>query len=200
MNDTFRNILLVVSSILIVLSTVPYLIDIAKKKTKPRVVSWFNWGILGAVAGAAALSDGQIPAAVLSFASVVEVMLVVILGLYYGDRRFDKFDVICQIGAAAGLLLWYTLNSPLIAIIVITAVDLIAALPTYKHIWRSPEEETLAAFVLCGVASALTLGTITSLALTGLIYPIYLLLANAGMACMIIYRLRVKAKVAKYVH
>lgn len=179
-----------ISSVLIIASILPYLVDIAKKKTKPRVVSWFNWGVLGAVAGAAALSDGQIPAAVLSFASVVEVMLVVVLGLYYGDRRFEWIDLFCQFGVIAGLVLWFTLDSPLLAIIVITLVDLVAAIPTYKHIWQKPTEETLAAFVICGVASLLTLLTITSLALTGLIYPVYILLANAAMAGMIILRRR----------
>lgn len=176
------------SSGLLVISVIPYLIDIVKKQTKPRVVSWFNWGILGAIAGAAALSDHQLPAAVLSFASVVEVMLVVVLGLYYGDRKFQKVDVFCQIGAAIGLALWFALDSPLTAIIIITVVDLLAAIPTYIHIWRAPHEETLLAFILCATASALTLGTITSLALTGLIYPIYLLLANVLMAGLIMLR------------
>lgn len=183
-----RTALLIISSVLIVISIIPYLIDIAKKKTKPRVVSWLNWAFLGAIAGAAALNAGQLPAALLAFASVTEVLLVVILGLYYGDRSFEKIDVLCQLGAGMGLLLWLTLHNPLIAIIIITLVDLIAALPTYKHIWQKPEEETLASFVICGIASALTLAAITSLVLTGLIYPIYLLLANFGMAGLIIFK------------
>lgn len=188
MSDTLRTLMLVSSSILIVVSVIPYLIDVARRKTKPRVVSWFNWGLLGAIAGAAALSDGQIPAAVLSFASVAEVMLVVILGLYYGDRHFEKLDIYCQIGALVGLGLWFMLDSPLIAIVIITSIDLIAALPTYKHIWQKPHEETLSAFVLSAIASALALATVTTWAITGLVYPVYLLLANGIMAGMILYR------------
>ncbi|MBC7707792.1 hypothetical protein H7Y63_01050 [Polaromonas sp.] len=190
MNESLRNALLVISSIILVTSTVPYLLDIIKKKTKPRVVSWFNWGILGAVAGAAALADGQVPAAVLSFASVIEVMLVVILGLCYGDRRFQKIDLFCQVGAAIGLALWFALDSPLTAIVIITLVDFIAAIPTYLHIWRAPEEETLAAFILACLASGIALATVTSLALTGLVYPIYLFAANALMAGLIVVRRR----------
>lgn len=197
MNNAFRTALLVASSIMIVLGTVPYLVDIAKKKTKPRVISWFNWGILGAIAGAAALSDNQIPAAVLSFASVLEVMLVVILGLFYGDRHFEKLDLFCQVGAGIGLTLWFTLNSPLLAIIIITIVDLIAAVPTYRHIWQAPKEETLSTFVICAIASALTLASVASLAPTGLIYPIYLLLANLFMASLIIIRTRAQAEAVR---
>ncbi len=188
MTTALRNILLAISSLLLITSIIPYLLDIVKRKTKPRVISWLNWGILGAVAGAAALADGQIPAAIISFASVIEVMSVVVLGLYYGDRHFEKIDIFCQAGAVAGLALWATLHNPLIAIIIITAVDLIAALPTYKHIWQKPHEETLASFVICGVASAITLITITTLALSGLVYPVYLFVANVCMSGLIIYR------------
>ncbi len=188
MNHDARNILLIASSILIVASSIPYLIDIVKRKTKPRIISWFNWGLLGAIAGGAALAAGQIPAAVLSFASVGEVMFVVILGLYYGDRQFERIDILCQIGAAVGLMLWLVFDSPLTAIIAVTLIDLVAALPTYKHIWQKPHEETLLAFVICGFASLLTLLAITSPSPAGLVYPIYLLLANATMAALIIIR------------
>lgn len=195
MSESARNTLLVASSFLLVVSVIPYLIDIVKKKTKPRVVSWFNWMILGAIAGFAALADGQIPAAVLSFASAVDVVLVVLLGLYYGDRRFDRFDIACQIGAASGLALWLIFNSPVIAIIAVTVIDLVAALPTYRHIWRAPHEETFSSFALCAVASLLTLIAVKNYYLSGLIYPIYLFAANFGMASLIIIRRSVLKKV-----
>lgn len=190
MSQSIRNVFLTLSSILIIVSAIPYLLDIIHKKTKPRIVSWFNWGILGSVAGAAALADGQIPAAVISFASAIGAMTVVVLGFYYGDRRFEKIDIFCQVGAIVGLGLWFTRRSPLVAIAVITLVDLIAALPTYKHIWQKPDEETPLTFVLSSVASLLTVITITSLALSGIIFPVYLLLANTCTAGLIIYRRR----------
>lgn len=188
MSESIRTILLIISTVLVVTSTIPYLMDIVKNKTKPRVVSWFNWALLGAIAGAAAWSAGQIPAAVISFASATESLLIVSLGLYYGDRRVERFDVACQIGAIIGLILWLVFNSPLTAIIAVTAIDMIAALPTYKHIWQKPFEETLLAFGICSFASVLTLFTITNASLSGLIYPIYILLVNSGMAGLIMYR------------
>lgn len=190
MPETTRYLLLIISSIMIVASTLPYLIDIVKKKTKPRVVSWFNWALLGTIAGFAALADGQIPAAMLSFASALEALLVVTLGMYYGDRHFERFDILCQIGAAIGLLLWLAFDSPLTAIIAVTTVDFIAALPTYKHIWQKPFEETPLAFIICSFASILTLFAVTNSSLTGLVYPIYILLANTTMSVLILLRRR----------
>ena len=190
MTDVIRNGALVVSTVLVVGSIIPYLIDIVKKKTKPRVVTWLNWGILGAIAGAAALKDGQIPAALLSFASVIEVGMVVLLGLYYGDRRFGRFDILTQIAAIIGLILWLVFNSPLTAIVAVTVIDLIAALPTYKHIWQSPTEETLSTFCISAVASLITLLVSFNANVSGLIFPIYLLTANVGMAGLIIARRR----------
>ncbi len=184
----FDDILVGAGAVLTVASIIPYLVDITRQKTKPRIVSWFNWTLLTSIAGAASLADKQYPAAALSFAAAIETGLVVVLGLKYGERKFDRTDILCQLGALVGLVLWLLFNTPAIAVIASVSIDFIAGIPTLKHAWQRPFEETLSAFVICSVAAALTLSTIHEVSFTALTYPVYIFGINALTALILFTR------------
>jgi hypothetical protein len=176
-----RDGLLVLSALVTVAAAIPYTVKVLNKQTKPRVVSWFNWSLLTGISAAAALADKQYPSAVLSLAACAECMAIVIFGLKLGDRRFEIFDVACQAGAIIGLVLWIVFNSPLIAIVASAAIDFIAGLPTMKHIWQKPREESPSVFILSATGAALALAAVRHPHLSGLVMPTYITLVNLSM-------------------
>jgi hypothetical protein len=180
-----KDIFLVLSGVLTIACVLPYLRDITRRKTKPRIVSWFNWTLLTGIATAAAIADQQWPSAVLTGAATITTLLVVILGLRYGDNKIEPFDIACQIGAIVGLILWLIFDDPLIAIIITAAVDFIAALPTFRHSWLKPFEETKVTFIIAAVASSFSLLAINEATVSGLIYPVYILMANLTIASLL---------------
>lgn len=183
-----RSVLLVFAAILTVASTVPYVLDIIKRKTKPRIVSWFNWTLLTGIAAAASFSAHQYPSAVLTSAACIETAVIVILGLHYGDRKFETFDVICEIGAILGLILWIIFNNPLIAIVATVSIDFIASLPTLRHSWQRPGEETLVCFILAAIGAIFTILALHQPHISGIIYPIYILFINVFISTILIMR------------
>ncbi|MEO6513496.1 MAG: hypothetical protein ABIR37_02280 [Candidatus Saccharimonadales bacterium] len=179
---------IVLSAILTLVSSIPYIVDVIKGKTKPRIVSWFNWSLLTGIATAAAYADGQIPSAVLTLAATIETALIVILGLKHGDRKFERFDVVCQIGAVSGLILWVIFSSPVIAIIATVTIDFVALLPTLRHSWLKPDEETISTFVLSGIGALFAALAVTNPTISGLTYPIYIVLANFALVALLMLR------------
>jgi hypothetical protein len=177
-------LILALSALITVSATIPYLLDAIKGKTKPRVVSWFNWALLTGISAAAALSVHQYPSAVLSLAASVECWGVVVVSLRKGDRSFELFDLFCQMGAIAGLVLWIIFNSPLIAIAASIVIDIIVSAPTVKHIWQKPYEESANVFILSAVGAALALLAIHHPKPIGLINPLYLILINCLMSLL----------------
>jgi hypothetical protein len=186
-----QNLLIILSTLTTICATLPYIFDILKHKTKPRVVSWFTWTILTAISAAASFSDHQYAAGILSLSASVECFTVVILGLKYGEKEFTAFDIACQIGALVGLLLWYLFNSPAIAIIASIIIDLIASLPTIKHAWDKPAEETWITFALSGTGAMFTVFAATSTKITALANPIYLVIINFTITAILITRHKV---------
>ena len=190
MINIMTGILIVLSSVVTIVAAVPYIIAIIGGRTKPRVVSWFTWTLITAIAAAASFADGQYPAAILSLCAAIETGLVVVLGLKHGDRKFERIDVICQAGALVGVALWLLLDSPAIAVAASVLIDLIGCIPTVLHSWRRPYEETWLTFLLSGIGGGLTLAVVGSWEVTAVAYPLYILLINLVMAAIILLRLR----------
>lgn len=183
-----RELLIAASSILTLVSIVPYLRDILKGATKPRIVSWFTWSLLSAITSAAAFSAHQYPTAILMLSGAVETLTVVVLGWRLGDKKFEKIDVICQAGALGGLALWVTLGSPALAVITTTAIDLIGTVPTLVHSWRKPFEETWTTFLISTAAALCTLLVADNWHITSSLPPVYLLLINGAVGIIILLR------------
>lgn len=183
-----KTALVVISSLLTVACIMPYIFDVVRKKTKPRVISWLNWSLLSGIAGAASFSDHQYAAAVLSFSATIETMAVVILGWKYGDREIARFDIGCQIAAVIGLVLWFAFNSPAIAVLASVSIDFVATLPTVKHSWQKPHEETWITFLLAGIAAMFTVAAASQAKITSLANPIYLIAINFLLAGILISR------------
>ena len=117
---------------------------------------------------------------------MIETALIVVLGLRFGYVKYTRFDVICQIAAVIGLILWQVFNTPLIAVIASVTIDLIGALPTFRHSWVKPYEETWTTYAWCGIGALIALFAIESYNWTSLLYPVYIVLVNIVMSGIII--------------
>jgi hypothetical protein len=185
-----KTALIIISSILTVGSAIPYVIEILKGKTKPRIVSWFTWSLLTGIAFAASWADKQYPSAILMLAATIETLIIVILGLRFGNRRLEPFDIVCQFGAIVGLVLWLLLDSPAIAVAATVAIDLIGALPTIKHAWQKPSEETALTFFMACIGGLCTVLIAGDWKITAVAYPLYITLCNALLVVVILGRNR----------
>ena len=183
-----QNLLIFAGSSLTVIGTFPYLINVVKRKTKPRIVSWFTWTLLTAIASAASFAEGDVPSGVLTLVSCLITLSVVILGFKYGDRKFEMFDIVAQVSALAGLSLWFYFNNPLIALVASVTIDLIGGLPTLKHSWQKPNEETASAFGFGAVGAFLVLLSVGEITFSGLLFPVYLTVMNTIFFVVIVSR------------
>jgi len=183
-----RNTFIIFASIVTIAGALPYIYDILKGKTKPRIVSWFTWALLTGISAAASLSDHQYAAGVLSLSAMVECLSIVGLGLRYGEREFTVFDISCQLGAIVGLILWFIFNTPAIAVIAGITIDLIASLPTLKHAWQKPAEETLLVFALSGIGATFAAFAATSTKITALANPVYIIIINFTFVAILFTR------------
>lgn len=190
MLGAMRQVLIVLAGIISIISVVPYFIDVVKHKTKPRIVSWFTWTVLTVIASAAAFSDQAYASAFLTLGGSIATASIVMVGLKYGDRNFERFDIACLAGAMAGLVLWLMFGSPEIAIIATLIIDFIGALPTLKHSWQKPQEETASAFIISSFAAFVSLFAVEQIGISNLSFPLYLFLMNAAIAATIVLRKR----------
>ncbi|MBC7581726.1 hypothetical protein H7097_02555 [Aeromicrobium sp.] len=195
-----KDLLAIMAALLAAGSTIPYVIDTVRKQTKPNIVTWSTWSILTLVAAAAAFAAGEPRTAALIGASTISTAAVVVAGLWHGVAKFSWFDGLCQAGAVLGLGLWLLLDSPTVGIVIPVCIDFVALLPTVRHAWLRPGEETWQAFVIAVVASLLTLLSLSRFNVNSLLYPLYLFAANLLIVAIVIWRrLRTGVSLARVV-
>ncbi|MDP4000231.1 MAG: hypothetical protein Q8Q11_02255 [bacterium] len=183
-----KDLFLIAAAIITVASVIPYARDILKGTTKPNIVSWLTWTILTAVATIAEFAAHEYTAALFTSSAVLETGLIVLLGLRYGYAQYSRFDAICQIGALSGFLLWWLFDSPALAVIAAVAIDFIGALPTVRHSWLKPGEETWSLYAMACIGGVLAIFALSSYNWTSLTYAVYIVFINFLIASVLILR------------
>ena len=191
-----KDTLAFIGAFIVLFCTLPYIIDVVKKKTKPNIVTWIIWSVLIGIGAAALYASNEFNAALLLTGDFIATFAVVIVGLKYGTAKLDRFDFVCLIGAVVGLILWLVFNSPLIAIIATIVIDFIGTVPTVRHSYHNPEEETWITFALGVIATIFTLLSLPNYTFSAWIYPAYLLFSNGLLFVTILLgqRMVLKAK------
>lgn len=177
-----------VACLLTLLAVVPYLKDVTAGRTRPNIVSWGVWTTLTSVAALAQLSGGEYRAGAFSVAASVETLAVVVLALRYGYARWSLFDGVCLVGVFTSFLVWRVSASPTAGLVVVVVVDMFAALPTFRHSYLAPFEETYLTFATASVAGLFALIGLEQYTALGVLYPAYIVLVNALLTVVTMIR------------
>lgn len=167
----------------------PYLRDIFRHKTKPERATWWIWLVLNFIALSAQWAAGATWSLGLTVGQIVAVGFIAILSITHGFGTFRAKHYISLLIAAAGIGLWKLTNDPLVALVVVVAIDFMAFWLTIVKTWHAPRTETLSAWVFatvagaCGVVAVGDYGDVTKM-----IYPFYILIGNSFLVWVIVYR------------
>ncbi|MFM1849049.1 MAG: hypothetical protein RL417_2523 [Pseudomonadota bacterium] len=155
--------------------------DTLAGKTKPNRVSWFLWALAPIIGAAAAAAAGG------EFASYGRTLLagimpgLVFIASFYNSQSYWKttrFDIFCAVTAVAALIAWGFAHSPLTAIVLSTAADGFASIPTVVKAWRHPETETGMIYLTTLLSVGLVFPTISAWTLENYLFPVYLVAIN----------------------
>ncbi len=182
------SVFVILSSIILLAGMVPYIKDVIKGKTKPRIISWFIWSCLTGISFFASLAEKQYPTAILMFFSMASTLSIVVLGWKKRQSGISRLDIVCLIGTIIGALLWYIFNSPAMAVIAMVCIDFIGGIPTQVHCWEKPHEETLSMFIMSGISALFTILAIQEWKITAFAFPLFLLVINIDYILMISLR------------
>jgi len=190
MSETVRTVLGLSSGVLMALCVVPYIRDILRHTTKPERATWWVWMGLGVMASIAQIQAGSTWSVVMTIVSAIGCGAIAFLSLRYGYGRFKFRDGAVLVIAALGMIVSQILHSPLTALLIIVAVDMIGYSLTIAKTWHAPKTETLLTWVLSCMSGFLGLAVGGTLNFAQLIYPLYIFLGNALMVVVIHYRRR----------
>ena len=176
------------SSVIAFVSFWPYLKDIIARKTTPHMYSWLVWTILQMMAVIAILRENAFWSALgVAVAGLVS-LSVFLLSFKYGTKNVTLFDSICLGGAFAAIAVWIFANDVLLSIVLITLIDFIGFLPTYRKGYEEPHSETLFLYVCSAFSNIFALLSITQYSIESSLYVTSLIVSNVMFVGIVLMR------------
>lgn len=161
-----------IAGVMAVIQVIPYIVSIFRGHTKPERMSYFIWVILEGVTTASYIAVGARTTIWTGIVYTFTAVLIFSLSLRYGLGGLSIFDVICFLLAMAGVALWITTKSALLALYFGTFVSSIAYLPTIKKAYFLPETENTLSWAMTACTAVVNVCALTTLAPSIAIRPL----------------------------
>jgi hypothetical protein len=167
------------------LDAAPYIRDVVRRTTRPHRGTWLIWSVLSILALSSQAADGAVWSIVMVAADALFTSLIFVLSIRRGEGGLSRADLTILAIAAAGVVAWALVSTPVVATAFVVFADTLAVGLMLPKTWRDPASETFALYALAsvsGILSALAVGTLDA---SLLLFPIYFALVNASLATLI---------------
>ncbi len=168
-----------------------YVRDTLRGRTKPNRVSWALWGAAPIAGVLIALLEGNTSWALLPVFMAGFVPVLVLLSSYFNEHAYwhlDRFDYVCGGFGVISLVMWLWASQPVVAVVMLVLTDGLAAVPTIRKAWSSPETETSAAYFAALFGGTAALVNVQQWTVLQYAFPVYLVLINAVLLYAILGR------------
>lgn len=172
-----------------VLAIFPYLISTLRGAIRPHVMSWTIWGITTSIVfWAQREAGGGVGAWPVGFSALVAFLIAITAYTKRGDVRIVRTDWVFFLTALAAIPLWHATSSPLVAVLLVTVVDILGFGPTLRKAYDFPESESLLFFSLIVVRNVLVLMALESYSLTTVLFPAAIGSMATVVASVVVFR------------
>lgn len=172
-----------------------YLRDTLFRGTKPNRVSWLVWSVAPLTSFAASWESGVRWAALPTFIAGFGALLVFTASFAtrYASWKLDPLDYACGAGAFLALALWAVTSDPSVAIGLSIGTSALGTMPTIVKEWRSPQTETVFAY-LGGLVSGLSAFTaVTARNFPSVAFPSYMVAISVILIVPLVWSRRLRA-------
>lgn len=187
----YKFIIAIIASILTIIAYIPYLKDIFARKTHPHLFTWFIWMLTQGTAAVALLHGGGKFGSFSLITGTMLVMFIFLLSFEYGTKDVSKNDKIILALALFAIMIWRQLDSPLLAILMVSIIDGAGYIPTIRKSFNDPWGETLSFWAMMAVVDCLAIIANAKYNLLTLTYLSVIFLLNIFVYSVCVYRRRV---------
>jgi len=183
-----KEIIALVAVILTFAGYIPYIRDTIKGKTKPHIYTWFIWGLVTAIAFGLQISDKAGPGAYTTLAAAIVCFIIFGFGLRQGDKDITRSDTVFFILSLTALIVWLFAERPVLAVILVSTIDMLGFIPTIRKSWNKPHEETLISYATNTFRFGLAILALENYTLVTMLYPVTWIVANGFFTVFLITR------------
>jgi len=181
----------IISIASVVVGFYTYFRDIFKRKTAPHLYTWLIWGITQGTATVASWHGGGKFGAISLAAGTILVIAVFCITIKYGTKNITKGDAILLFVALLAIIVWWRMDDPLIAVLMVTGIDAIGFIFTFRKSFAEPWSETLSFWASMAMASVFLIVSTAQYNFLTVTYAAMLLMGNITVWMICFFRRRV---------
>ncbi|MCL2038199.1 hypothetical protein FWG95_04355 [Candidatus Saccharibacteria bacterium] len=176
---TWQEILGIISMIVGISSSIPYVIAIVKKQAVPQRITWLLFTMLSiSFLTSAIMTGGNVwftvgqligPAAILG------------LSIKYGTGGGSRLDAASLIVAAVAFVLLFIVDSKLAGLLLALLIDVIGASLTIKKVLKQRGTEPKLAWAIGSLGGLLGILSVVNFSFENLLFPIYIFVFTTFM-------------------
>ena len=188
----YKELLSALAIALTLLAFFPYIRSILNDEVKPHVFSWVIWGTTTFVVFLAQLEDdGGVGAWPIGVSGVITIFIALLAYVKRADIVVTRIDWLFFVSAISSLPIWYFTADPLLAVVVLTVVDVLGFGPTVRKTYANPYSESLLFFALFAARNFIVILALENYSVTTVLFPAVIAIACVLLITMIMYRRRV---------
>ena len=184
------------AGILQLAASAPYVRDILRGTTIPQRSTWTIWTTLSFVVLASQWASGATWSLALTVGQAASCAVIFVLAMRRGVGGVRPVEFALLAIAALGIVGWQIVDDPTVATCSVVIADIIGVALMLPKTYRSPGSETLSTFAIGVVSTICALLALESSEASLLIYPVYILFADAAVVAVIVVRRRALAMAA----
>jgi hypothetical protein len=187
----YKEILSGAAIVLTLAAFIPYIRAIIRGTVKPHVFSWVIWGATTFVVFLAQLEGkGGVGAWPIGVSGSITIFIASLAYVKRTDITITKTDWLFFVSALSSLPLWYFTSSPLLAVVVLTTVDVLGFGPTVRKVYSFPHSESLLFFALFAARNILVIMALETYSYTTVLFPAVIATACMSLMAIVTYRRR----------
>jgi hypothetical protein len=188
----YKTFFAVVAILISVGCFVNYARSVFKLQTKPHAYTWLVWCITQGTAVAALWYGHGGWGAVALTLSTVFVFSVFLLSLKYGTRNITKSDTTFLILALLAIIVWWKLDNPFLAVIMVSVIDVIGYIPSWRKSMVEPWSEAISSWSASVIGTLFAVLALTEYNFFTITYPAALAAGNIILVVIcLIYRTKI---------
>ncbi|MFA6324903.1 MAG: hypothetical protein WCX46_01605 [Candidatus Paceibacterota bacterium] len=113
-----------------------------------------------------------------------------------GTKNITKSDTLVLFLALFSIIVWWKLDSPILAVIMVSLIDLFGYIPSYRKCWNEPWSETMSTWVLFSIGNIFAIFARSEYNLITLTYLVTIIFCNVILVAISLFRRRkIKSKI-----
>jgi hypothetical protein len=185
----YKEFLAAAAILITIAMYVPYVRSIREGRTKPHVFSWLTWALGTLIVFFAQLADrGGAGAWPIGVSGLVTAYIAVLAYRNRTDTVVNRADWAFLAVAVAALPCWWLTSDPLLAVVLLTGVELAGFGPTFRSAFEHPREERIGFFSLGALRNVLAIAALQHYSLITVLFPAAKVVACVILIAMIAYR------------